>query len=115
MNKKTDKDIFKDYLDNTNISINNKYDAKKRIKRNRNKTVDLHGLNRYEAENRILSLLKSYKTENVRQMKIICGRGTHSDEGPILFQHIKDLLNKNTNYYCKYKMDINNNIMVYWE
>lgn len=118
MNKKTDKEKykeFKEHLNHSNISINNKYDEKKKIRRSRNKVIDLHGSNRYEAEDRVLSLLKSYKMENIFQMKIICGRGIHSNDEPVLFQHIKDLLDKNTNYYSRYRMDTNNNITVYWE
>lgn len=78
------------------------------------KTVDLHKYTKNEALEKVLIILKSAKKENLKKLKLICGKGKHSLEEPVLFESVKSFLKENQNYFKNYKIDENNNIIIYF-
>uniref|UniRef100_A0A7C3J7D1 Smr domain-containing protein n=1 Tax=candidate division WOR-3 bacterium TaxID=2052148 RepID=A0A7C3J7D1_UNCW3 len=80
----------------------------------RSKTLDLHGYKRHEALEKVLIILKSARKENLKELKIICGKGKHSESEPVLFESVRNLLKNNKIYYKNFNFDKNNNIFVYF-
>jgi DNA-nicking Smr family endonuclease len=78
------------------------------------KTVDLHRHTKNEALEKVLIILKSAKKENLKTLKLICGKGKHSLEEPVLFESVKNFLKENQNHFKDFKIDENNNIIVYF-
>lgn len=54
------------------------------------KTLDLHGLNRFDAEFELEEFFNTLKEKNIKEAKIITGWG--KEEKPILFTFTKDWL-----------------------
>lgn len=96
----------------------NKYPVKNKDKNysddKKTKTVDLHKHTRNEALEKVLIILKSAKKENLKKITLICGKGKHSVDEPVLFESVKNFLKENQNFYKNYKIDENNNIIVYF-
>ncbi len=86
---------------NTSILRNKKY-----------KEIDLHGMTRTESEERVKTMLGSYKAQGIQKVKIICGIGHHSEQGPVLIKHIEQFLNRNRGMFSSFSIDRNNNIII---
>ncbi|MEO0281635.1 MAG: Smr/MutS family protein [candidate division WOR-3 bacterium] len=78
------------------------------------KTVDLHKHTKTQALEKVLIILKSAKKENLKKLKLICGKGKHSNDEPVIFESVKNFLKENQNYFKNYKIDQNNNITIYF-
>lgn len=79
--------------------------AAKRIKRNKylqavQDEIDLHGLTRAEARDSLLNFLENAKNNKHNRVRIITGKGLHSENGQgILSGYIRNLLEReNLNY-----------------
>ena len=56
-------------------------------------TLDLHGLRAHQAESRVSGFLRQWSTrEPGAVVEIVTGRGNHSEDGPVLFGAVRDLL-----------------------
>lgn len=78
------------------------------------KTIDLHKHTKSQALEKVLIILKSAKKENLKKLILICGKGKHSIEEPILFESVKKFLKENHNYFKNYNSDQDNNIFIYF-
>lgn len=57
-------------------------------------TIDLHGMNSFEAQHKIRSSFMACRCKGIKEILIVHGRGFHSDpnEGPVLKNLVKDML-----------------------
>lgn len=106
---KDEREKFLNLLDNYPVVDKEKKEEKKSVK-----IIDLHLHTKLEAEEKIDMILKSSTKENLKKIIIICGKGIHSHDGPVIFKHIKEFLVRNKRKYKKIKTDKNNNIYVYF-
>ncbi len=106
---KNEREKFLNLLENYPVFNKEKKEEKRNVKK-----IDLHLHTKLEAEEKIDMILKSSTKENLKKLIIICGKGTHSQDGPVIFKHIKEFLIKNKGKYKKIKTDKNNNIYLYF-
>ncbi len=57
--------------------------------------LDLHQYIRREAKDAVLSFLNISQERGYDLVRIITGKGLHSEEGPVLRDYVLDLLDKN--------------------
>ncbi len=73
----------------------------KKYQRNPETITDLHGYTTEEARIAINELIKENKYKHIR---IITGKGIHSENGPILKNFIRSYLEKNNIHYTQSKI-----------
>lgn len=54
--------------------------------------LDLHGLTRAESTLAIQDFIQNARAKNLRLVRIITGKGIHSDAGPVLATHARQVL-----------------------
>lgn len=110
------RELFEALLNKESFNPANKYSGSKdKSRRKRKKEIDLHGMNRYDAEDVVTGLLRSYRHSDVMELTIICGKGRHSPAGPVIYRHIRDFLKSNSHLFSSMKTDKNNNITLRWK
>lgn len=110
----SEKERFIEALNNTKFSYKDKFQGaeKRRKKRIKEKVLDLHGYTSARAEEIVETALRNSKMSAVTQIKIICGRGIHSDKAPVLRGSVENTLKRMKSYFEKYFVDLNNNFTV---
>ncbi|HAF06826.1 MAG: Smr/MutS family protein [bacterium] len=110
MERKEEYKKFEELLERY-LSSNKDKNVSKKL---RLKILDLHGYKKDEALEKVLIILRSAKKESLEKLEIICGKGKHSENGPVLFESVKNFLKENKNYFKTFTFDKNNNIFVYF-
>lgn len=114
--KNSDRARFEEALSKEKISYGGKFKGlqnRRQKSENKTKTLDLHGANKEKATDMITTALKSNLYSKTLSIIIICGKGIHSEEHPVLREHAEKVLSGMKNYYDRYTVDLNNNITVY--
>lgn len=114
--KNTDRERFEEAVRSGSFTYSEKFKGSKPAARRASgveKIVDLHGFTRESAEDLIITSLKSNLHTKTGTIRIICGRGLHSQGEPVLREHAERVLKKMKDYYFEYTVDFNNNITVY--
>ena len=110
MDREKDRAFFEQYINKASINETDKYGSNADIKKRRKRTINLHGLTRHEAWDRVNMLLKGARSEGLQSIRIICGSGHHSDNLPVLAEHMISMLKRNARLYNTMHVDRNNNI-----
>lgn len=108
--------LFEELLNKEKLDYSKKFDSKEgRAKRkvSQEEFIDLHGLNSERAKERVETSLKSNKFTNRRKVVIMCGKGIHSENGPVLIGEIEKILNSMKSYFKKYVYDENGKYTIY--
>jgi len=58
-------------------------------------TLDLHEYTRDEAQDEVLKFLEESKNSGYNMVRIIVGKGLHSENGPVLGDFVRNLLEEN--------------------
>jgi len=66
------------------------------------KILDLHGCTRSEAKTVLLEVFKNGKCDHIR---IITGKGTFREQGPVLRNFVKSFLYENDIRYCQSRIE----------
>lgn len=115
MNNDKDRAFFEQYLKHTVFNEADKFDEKKQPCKRRKKRIDLHGLNRFDAWERVFSLLRNARAEGLTTINVICGAGHNSSNLPVLPGYIINQLKKHTHLYNSMHVDTRNNITLILE
>ncbi|PIP14359.1 MAG: hypothetical protein COX48_01220 [bacterium (Candidatus Stahlbacteria) CG23_combo_of_CG06-09_8_20_14_all_34_7] len=110
-----ERERFKEALESMKFSYNDKFKgASKRNKKKKikEKIIDLHGYTSSRSEEIVETALRSNINSSVTQIKIICGRGIHSEGKPVLKKSVEEVLMRMKKHYEKYFVDINNNFTI---
>jgi len=105
---------FSDYIENNPV-LNKDNNRSKVSGRRLEKRIDLHGKNRCQAREIVSAQLKSSKSERVGKIVFICGRGTHSENGGVLEDEVREALSQMKNYFKNVESDLFGNITVVLE
>lgn len=110
MNNDKDRAFFEQYVKHAVFNEADKFDGDKKPCKRRKKRIDLHGLNRFDAWERVLCLLGNARAEGLTTITIICGAGHNSSGLPVLPGHIINQLKKHAHLYSSMHVDTSNNI-----
>lgn len=110
MDKRNEYAYFNALLDNEHISVSAKYDAPASGRKRHAvpvKELDLHRKNSSQAREAVIALLNSAKADRTEKLIIHCGKGMHSENGPVLQNVVAELLEQRKGRIKSYRMDQN--------